>query len=51
MQAIHSLREKLADQKEATALFGNSKDDSFIGILGSIVQSFDGNYPAVPAIS
>ena len=44
IQAIHTLRETLAAQKEATSLFGNSKDDSFIGILGSIVQSFDGNY-------
>lgn len=43
-QAINSLREKLTVHKEATPLFGNSKDDSFIGILGSIVQSFDGNY-------
>ena len=44
IQAIHTLRETLAAQKEATSLFGNSKDDSFIGILGSIVQSFDGKY-------
>ena len=44
IQDIGRLRERLAAQKEATALFGNAKDDSFIGILGSIVQSFDGKY-------
>ena len=32
IQAIDSLRARLAAQKETTALFGNSKDDSFIGI-------------------
>ena len=44
MQAIDRLREQLIAQKEATMLFGNPKDDSFIGILGSIVQSFGGEY-------
>lgn len=44
IQAIDSLREKLMAQKEATALFGSPKDESFIGILGSIVQSFAGEY-------
>lgn len=44
IQAIDSLRENLAVQKEATPLFGNPKDDSFVGILGSIVQSFDDEY-------
>lgn len=43
-QAIVSLRERLMAQKEATALFGSPKDNSFIGILGSIVQSFGGEY-------
>ena len=44
MQAIDRLRVQLMDQKEATVLFGNPKDDGFIGILGSIVQSFGGAY-------
>ncbi len=44
MQAIDRLRAQLMDQKEATVLFGNPKDDGFIGILGSIVQSFGGAY-------
>jgi death-on-curing family protein len=44
MFAINSLKEKLITQGEATFLFGNSKDDSFLGILGNIVQSFNGEY-------
>lgn len=44
IQAIDSLRKKLMVQKEATVLFGSPKDDSFIGILSSIVQSFDDKY-------
>ncbi len=41
---MRSFIEQLMDQKEATVLFGNPKDDGFIGILGSIVQSFGGAY-------
>ncbi|KTC87394.1 virulence RhuM family protein [Legionella drozanskii] len=44
MYAIHSLKEKLITQGEATPLFGNSRDDGFVGILGNIVQSFNGEY-------
>jgi hypothetical protein len=44
MYAVNNLKEKLITQKEATALFGKSKDDSFAGILGNIVQSFNGEY-------
>lgn len=44
MHAINSLKEKLIAQKEATLLFGNTKNDSFLGILGNIVQSFNGEY-------
>lgn len=44
MYAINSLKKKLIDQQEATSLFGNPRDDSFSGILGNIVQSFDGTY-------
>ena len=44
LEAIDNLRVRLMVQKEATALFGSPKDDSFIGILSSIVQSFNGEY-------
>ncbi len=44
MYAVNNLKEKLITQKEATAFFGKSKDDSFAGILGNIVQSFNGEY-------
>lgn len=42
--AITELKKQLIVAKEATALFGNPKDESFKGILGNIVQSFDGHY-------
>lgn len=42
--AITELKNQLIAQKEATALFGNQKDDSFKGILGNIVQTFGGEY-------
>ncbi len=41
---ITTLKQKLIALKEATALFGNEKDDSFRGILGNILQTFDGQY-------
>jgi death-on-curing family protein len=41
---IAELKQKLIGLKEATELFGNPKDESFKGILGSIVQTFDGQY-------
>lgn len=44
MSAILELKRKLIDKREATQLFGNPKDESFKGILGNIVQSFDGHY-------
>ena len=44
MSAILELKRKLIDKREATQLFGNPKDESFKGILGNIVQSFDGQY-------
>jgi death-on-curing family protein len=34
----------LIKKKEATALFGNEKDESFRSSLQSIVQTFGGNY-------
>jgi len=42
--AIQELKKQLMSAKEATKLFGNPKDDSFNGILGNVVQSFDGQY-------
>ncbi|HGU7323929.1 TPA: virulence RhuM family protein, partial [Legionella pneumophila] len=44
VEAIDRLRETLIEQKEASVLFGSSKDERFIGILSSIVQSFGGEY-------
>ncbi len=49
--AIALLVENLMVKGEATELVGNEKDDSFSGILGSIVQSFGGEYlyPSIEA--
>lgn len=44
MSAILQLKKRMIAKKEATPLFGNTKDESFRGILGNIVQSFDGKY-------
>jgi len=46
---IIQLRDKLIEKQEAGLLFGKQKDDSFSGILQSIVQTFDGIY-LYPAI-
>ncbi|MGF7233119.1 hypothetical protein [Arachidicoccus sp.] len=40
--AIAELKRQLTKKKEASSLFGNEKDDSFSGILPSVVQTFDG---------
>ena len=42
--AIAELKSQLISKKEATALFGNEKDDSFRSSLLSIVQTFGGQY-------
>ncbi len=42
--AIAELKRQLIAATEATELFGNPKDESFQGILGSIVQTFGGQY-------
>lgn len=42
--AVAELKQKLILRNEATELFGNEKDQSFEGILGNIIQSFDGQY-------
>jgi len=44
VNAISELKKQLISKKEASELFGNQKDDSFAGILGSIVQTFGGDY-------
>lgn len=43
-KAIRELKNQLIDKNEATELFGNEKDQSFSGILKSIIQTFDGEY-------
>jgi prophage maintenance system killer protein len=47
--AIDALKKDLKALKEAGDLFGNEKDNSFQGILGSIVQTFDNQclYPSI----
>lgn len=42
--AINELKNQLIQKKEATELFGNQKDQTFSGILRSVIQTFDGNY-------
>ncbi|MGN6439999.1 MAG: RhuM family protein [Agriterribacter sp.] len=44
IKAIEILKKRLIEKKEATELFGIQKDESFQGILGSIVQTFGGVY-------
>ena len=41
---IENLKQKLIELNEATDLFGNEKDNSFQSSLGSIVQTFCGEY-------
>ena len=49
VKAIEELKKQLIKQKEASHLFGNQKDQSFQGILNSIIQQFDGKflYPSI----
>lgn len=49
--AIALLVKDLIAKGEATALVGNEKDNSFAGVLGSVVQSFSGEYlyPSIEA--
>lgn len=44
LDAIARLKADLIAKKEASDLFGNQKDESFAGVLGSVVQSFGGEY-------
>lgn len=43
-EAINELKNQLISANEATELFGNQKDNSFQGLLGNVVQSFDNQY-------
>lgn len=49
LAGIVALKADLIGRGEASALFGNQKDDSFAGILGNILQSFGGEfvYPSI----
>ena len=42
--AIDELKKMLNRKKEASVLFGNQKDESFKGLLGNVVQTFDKKY-------
>ena len=42
--AIEELKKQLIKKKEASNLFGKRKDESFKGVLNSIVQTCDGEY-------
>lgn len=42
--AIIELKNTLLEQSEANDIFGNEKDESFVGILSNIVATFDGDY-------
>lgn len=42
--AIWQLKQTLVKKKEASDLFGKERSDGFQGILGTVVQTFDGQY-------
>lgn len=42
--AVEELKKQLVIKKEASVLFGKQKDNSFKGLLGNILQSFEGKY-------
>ena len=42
--AIEELKKQLVKKKEASSLFGKRKDESFAGILNTVVQTFGGEY-------
>ena len=44
IKAIAELKKQLIKKKEASALFGNERDEAFGGILNSVVQTFGGEY-------
>lgn len=42
--AIRQLKQELINKREASELFGKERSDGFQGVLGTIVQTFDGQY-------
>lgn len=44
LAAIEQLKKKLITEGEATELFGRQREDTFSGILNSVVQTFGGDY-------
>lgn len=44
VKAVGALKKKLIQKNEASELFGNQKDDGFKSTLGTIVQTFGGEY-------
>lgn len=44
VSAIKELKIQLIKNKQASNLFGNQKDENFKGLLGNIIQTFDGEY-------
>jgi len=44
LAAIAELKQRLMERKEASELFGRIRDDGFRGILGSVAQTFGGQY-------
>lgn len=49
LTAVTELKRELMAKHEASDLFGKIRDDGFRGILGSVSQTFGGNY-AYPTI-
>ena len=48
-EAIHTLKTRLMEKGEATALFGQERGEQLAGLLGSIEQTFGGE-PLYPSI-
>jgi death-on-curing family protein len=42
--AIQQLKNELISKQEASELFGRQRDETFQGILKSVIQTFEGNY-------
>jgi death-on-curing family protein len=44
ISAIQKLKNKLTAKEEASELFGRQRNETFQGILNSVIQTFEGNY-------
>lgn len=44
ISAIQQLKNELISKQEASELFGRQRDETFQGILKSVIQTFEGNY-------